>query len=274
MIVGIGGGKGLSQTLLALKRNSFEFGAVVETTDNGGSTGKLRQMFDVPAMGDIRRVVNTVSESPFADAMEYRFEGHAVGNLVLLNLMNLHGFSKAMQVYRKAMGLSNPVEPLFNRACDLVAEFEHGQVFGEVQVDDTKGKIRKMWLDPKLPANPYAVELIEKADTVVVGPGSLFTSIIPHFLVEEVRKAVAKVPRKIYVMNITNDVAPVRDFKASNYLEALKTVGGFSPDDVVVQHPTMGIDIDIQDAVFADLAETDHLHCSKALGGVLCKLLR
>ncbi|MBR9682005.1 MAG: hypothetical protein GOV00_04380 [Candidatus Altiarchaeota archaeon] len=273
MIVGMGGGKGLSQTILALKQQGFDFGAVVETTDNGGSTGKLRDLFDVPAMGDIRRVVNTVSDSPFTDAMEYRFEEHAVGNLVLLNLMNLHGFSKAMQIYRKAMGLKQPIEPLFNRACDLVAEFEHEKIFGEVQIDDTEGKLLKLSLSPNLPANLHAIELIEAADAVVVGPGSLFTSVMPHFLVKEVRNAVSKVPLKIYVMNITNDVAPVKGFKASDYLRTLKELGGFVPDKVLVQKPSMGIEIDI-DGVCSDLSQTEHLHCPKKLGEVLCQLLR
>ena len=273
MIVGIGGGKGLSQTLLALKQQKIDFGAVVETTDNGGSTGQLRKMFDVPAMGDIRRVVDTISDSPFADAMEYRFNGHAVGNLVLLNLINLHGFSNAMQIYRNAMGLTQPIEPLFNRACDLVADFEHEKVFGEVQIDHTEGKIVKMSLNPKVHVNPNAIALIKNADAVVVGPGSLFTSIIPHFLVNDIRKAVDEVPKKIYVMNIVNDVAPVKNFKVSDYLRVLKEIGGFTPDYVIVQKPSKGIEIDV-DGVFADLSQTEHLHDPKKLGEVLCRLLR
>lgn len=273
MIIGVGGGKGLSQTALALKKNGFDFGAVVGTTDNGGSTGKLRDEFKVPAMGDIRRVVDTVSEFPFTDAMESRFDGHALGNLVLLKLMTVHGFSKAMQIYRKAMGLSEPIEPLFNDSCDLIASFEHGDVLGEVQIDATKGTIKGMRLDKEIPPNPNAISLIEGAETVIVGPGSLFTSIMPHFLVKEIRDAISKVPNRIYIMNITNDVAPVFGFKASDYLNILKKIGGFVPTKIIAQKPPMGIEIDI-DCITADLAETNHLHSAEKLGEILCQILR
>ena len=117
------------------------------------------------------------------------------------------------------------------------------------------------------------IELIEKADTLIVGPGSLFTSIMPHFLVEEVRKAVSKIPLKIYIMNITNDVAPVKNFKASDYVRTLEDIGGFVPDNVVIQSPSKGIEINM-DGIMADMAQTDHLHCAEKLGGVLCRLLR
>lgn len=273
MIVGMGGGKGLSRTLLALKKNKMDFGAVVETTDNGGSTGKLRREFNVPAMGDIRRVVDTVSESPFAESMEYRFNGHAVGNLVLLKLMKLHGFSSAVQIYRKAMGLDVPIEPLFEEACDLVAHFNGNQIVGEVQVDATEGRIESMDLKPKLSPNPNAVDLIEEADALVVGPGSLFTSVLPHFLADEVRKAACSVPTKIYIVNILNDVSPVKGFKVSDYLKALEKIGGFKPDHIVVQSPPKGVEVDVASCVGADLAEGKHWHSPEKLGEVLCQLL-
>ncbi|HDR53695.1 MAG TPA: hypothetical protein ENN60_03435 [archaeon] len=274
MIIGLGGGKGLSRTLLALKQQGLPFGAVVETTDNGGSTGKLRREHGVPAMGDVRRVIDTVSDSPFAEAMEYRFNDHAVGNLVLLKLMKTHGFSSAVQIYRKAMGLSEPVEPLFNEACDLVAYFNGTEIFGEVQVDSTPGRINSLKLHPVLEPNPKAVELVETADAVVVGPGSLFTSILPHFLVPEIRKAVSKVPRKIFILNIVNDVTPVQGFTSRDYLNTLKNLGGFTPDTVVAHGPSKGLKLDLDDLKVADVVACDGMHDTGKLGGVLCQLLR
>ena len=271
MIVGLGGGKGLTSLLLALKHRNIEFGAVVETTDSGGSTGRLRQMYNVPAMGDIRRVVDHLSESELGKALEKRVDGHAVGNLVLLQLMREDGFGEAVRKYREFLGVKSRIEPLFMEACDLVARTSSGIVFGEEAIDEHSG-ISEMWIEPEVEANPDAVELVESADAVVLGPGSIFTSVMPHLLAGEMRNAVRRAPLIVYVAGISNDLKSTENFRLSDYLRALEQVGGIKPDRVVAQDPPRGIEID-SECIRADVAKDDHFHDPEKLGEVLWKLL-
>lgn len=270
MIVALGGGKGLTSTLLALKEFGFEFGGVVETTDSGSSTGKLRKMHNVPAMGDLRRVIDHLAGNELGMLMEKRVEGHAIGNLVLLQLIKERGMREAVRIYARFLGVRERIEPLFEEPADLVAMIQGRRIFGEEEIDRHTG-IERIWIEPDVEPNPHAVELVENAEVLILGPGSIFTSILPHLLVEEMRRAI-KGKKVIYVANVRNDLKSSEGFTLKDYLCVLKRFGGIRPDFVIAQYPEKGVRIDAP-CIKADVARDNHFHDVKKLGEVLWRLL-
>jgi uncharacterized cofD-like protein len=273
MIVCFGGGTGLSATVRALKDGGEEFAAVVSTTDNGGSTGRLREEFGIPAVGDFRKVVNSLAAGDFATTMESRHGGHALGNLALLDLTKRLGFDKGTAHYRKAMGVSELVLPQFLEPCDLAATIDGREVLGEVQIDHSKGRVDDVRLDGECEVSPHVLELVESADTAVFGPGSLYTSIVPHFLGGDMARRLSKIHNKVFVMVIRNDLPVVKGFKLSDYLRVVD--GYVKMDHVLVQDPERGVRLDASDGrlVRADMALDGHVHDPRKLGDALCKLL-
>lgn len=274
MIICFGGGKGLSATVRALRLNDKDFAAVVGTTDNGGSTGSLREEFGIPAVGDFRRVVDALSTGTLPAVMESRYDGHALGNLAILDLVKRLGFGKGLEKYRKALGVRQRVVPQFLEPCDLVATVSGQKVFGEFQVDDSKGEVERIWLEPKRELNPEVLELVDEADVFILGPGSLYTSIIPHLVPDGLPRALSKIPNRIFVMGITNDLPIVHGFKVSRYVGEVEK--HLKVDHVIVQSPERGLPIDVHGGRFilGDVAHDNHIHSPEKLGDVLCKLLR
>lgn len=274
MILCFGGGKGLSATARALQLKDKQFAAVVGTTDNGGSTGKLRGEFGIPAVGDFRRVVDSLSQGPLSVTMESRYHAHALGNLVLLDLIMRLGFKKGLDRYRKMMGVEHRVVPQFLEPNDIAATISGKEVFGEVSVDGSKGVVEKMWLDPVLQLNPEVLNLVDSADAAVLGPGSLYTSIMPHLISGDLSKRLSRVPLKIYVIGIKNDLPIVAGFKVSDYVSQVEKF--VKPDHVLVQSPARGVPIDRKEERFIlhDMALDDHIHDPKKLGDALCKVLK
>ncbi|MBR9680957.1 MAG: hypothetical protein GOU98_03985 [Candidatus Altiarchaeota archaeon] len=274
MIVCLGGGKGLSSTTRALKLKDIDFGAVVTTSDNGGSTGLLRRKYGIPAVGDFRRVIGHLNTSPFSEIMESRYEGHALGNLVILDFVKKLGFKKGLEHYRKAMKVDVNVYPQFIDSNDLVAEISEKKVKGELQIDETKGELQRLWFEPEIELNPDALNLIESADAIILGPGSLYTSIIPHLLVPEQRKAINSVSTKLFVMGIKNDVPLISHYKASDYIKKIEKYVKLS--SILIQSPQRGIEIDTRDQriVMCDVAQDNHMHNPLRLGEELWKVLK
>lgn len=254
--------------------NNKDFAAVVGTTDNGGSTGKIREEFGIPAVGDFRRVVNYLSTGSLSTVMESRYQGHALGNLALLDIIKRLGFKKALDKYRKAMGVSQKIVPQFLDSCDLVATISGKKVFGEYQIDDCKGKVEKIWLEPTLELNHEVLEMLDSADTLILGPGSLYTSILPHLVPAGLASRLSKIPLKVYVMAITNDLPIVHDFKVSHYVNEVENF--VKLDHIVVQNPDRGVSIDVHGERFLldDVAHDNHIHNPKKLGDALCRLLK
>lgn len=273
MIVCFGGGKGLSSTASALKLKGIDFAAIVSTIDNGGSTGELRKEFGIPAVGDFRRVVDRISASPMAPVMESRFKGHALGNIVLLELVKNHGFKNGLEAYRQLMGVKQEVMPQFLEPNDLVAEISGKKIFGEVEIDDSKGKVEKLWMEPVLDLNPRIIELLESADVVVLGPGSLYTSVIPHLIPRKARSAISKVPVKVFVSGIRNDIPTLEGFRLSDHVREIEKF--IDLDYVVVQNPARGVAIDAHDkrVLDGDIAKSDSCHDPEKLGDLLCRIL-
>ncbi|MBR9689322.1 MAG: hypothetical protein GOV01_00270 [Candidatus Altiarchaeota archaeon] len=274
MITCFGGGKGLSSTLKALKLKNLDFSAVVSTTDNGGSTGILRKKFKIPAIGDFRRVIDTISNRALAATMESRYEGHALGNLAILDLINKFGFVEGFDKYRESMGVTQRIIPQFTELCDLVATIDGKRVFGEVQLDDSKGRVQKMWIEPEVKTNPEVLELLASCDSVIIGPGSIYTSILSHLVCDEVVRAINKVPTKVFIMGIENDYPIVEGFKASDYLREIERF--VKPDYIISQSPEHNVPLDVTDKriVAVDVAESDCMHNPKKLGEELWKILR
>jgi len=206
-IVLIGGGSGVSELLpeLLCKKN-IEVAAVISVFDDGKSTGRLRKAFQIPAVGDLRKCFSAASNLPFLEA---RLPNqHAVGNLILASLAAKHGFAKAVETYTKMLQPKAQILPVSFSASTLIAEFEGGgKLRGESHLDNPpknfSGKrIKQLQLSPKAKLNPAVKKVLLAADKIVVGPGSLFGSLLPHFVVTGFSKAFTQAQaQKIFIAN-------------------------------------------------------------------------
>lgn len=240
-MVALGGGHGLAATLQAVRLYADDITAVVSVADDGGSSGRLREALGIPAPGDIRRCLVALSEpgSVWATAFEHRFEGgeldgHAVGNLVIAGLTAATGdFVAALEEAARALGAVGRVLPATTTPVVLKAEAASGQVQGQVQVAQA-GRISTVGLVPPDPEPPRAaIEAIERADQVVLGPGSLFTSVLAVAAVPGIRAALQRTQaRKAYVCNLRPQLPETAGYDVAAHVEAL-TAHGIDVDVVV-----------------------------------------
>jgi len=243
-IVSIGGGNGLSTLLRGLKRyaraaeGSLEITAVVTVTDDGGSSGRLRREFDVLPPGDIRNCMLALcaDESLLTRLFNYRFtggralKGHSFGNLFLTAMTHLTGdFSRAVQLSSEVLKVTGKIYPSTRANVSLEALLADGtRVSGESRISRTTSRIERVSLQPR-GARPMAETLaaIERADLISLGPGSLFTSIIPNLLVGGIPRAIADSPAtKVYFMNLMTQPGETSEFCASDHLRALRKHAG------------------------------------------------
>ena len=244
-VVCLGGGTGLSMILRGVKRIS-NVTAVVTTTDDGGSSGRLRRDFGMPAPGDVRHCLSALAEdeSLVNQLFEHRFTdgelaGHSFGNLFLAGLTDLLGsFDQAVSESARVLAVVGRVVPSTTDMVELVAEMEDGRtVRGETAIAADGSSIRTVRLDPPDPsAHPRALQAIERAELIVMGPGSLFTSTLPPLLVPGIREAVraAKVPR-IYVCNLLQQPGETEGYRASDHIARIyEHVGDDLVDAVLV----------------------------------------
>ncbi len=213
-IVAIGGGTGLSTLLKGLKNYSSNITAIVTVSDDGGSSGVLRKQLGVQPPGDIRNCLAALSnEEPILTRLfQYRFsvgsglEGHSFGNLFLSALTTITGsLEKAVQASSKVLAVQGQVLPATNIDVMLWAELEDGQkIFGESNISESKKLISRIGYLPENPsALPSALESIKEADLIILGPGSLYTSLLPNLLVPEIVDALLKsAAPKIYISNL------------------------------------------------------------------------
>lgn len=185
-VVGLGGGHGLPVVLEAARRYARGITAVVNVADDGGSSGRLRQVRGGPAPGDVRRCLAALAEDPaeVAAAMEHRFsggelDGHALGNLILTGLAELHGdFGEGVARAGRLLRTVGAVLPATSAPVQLVAETDGGPLRGQVAISQHPG-IRRVWVEPVVPAHPRARDAIAAAGQIVLAPGSLYTSVLP-----------------------------------------------------------------------------------------------
>jgi uncharacterized cofD-like protein len=298
-VVAIGGGHGLAATIRATRRYAGRVTAVVATADDGGSTGRLRSgMPALPAPGDVRKcleaMVDGEVEAPLAAALGFRFdgtdlEGHALGNLVLAGLSTVSGdFALAVEELSRLLGLDPAVAqvvPATAAPVRLSGRTAAGDgVTGEVAVSQTEG-LDRVWVvpcDPETsgpgcpPAPKAAIEALGEADQVVLGPGSLYSSVLSALAVEDIRDAVAANPgQRVYVCNLRAEVAETRGYDVADHVAALGR-HGVRPDVVVVQ-PGAFPPADLGPAIRvaeADVARPHGLaHDATKLAAVLSSLL-
>lgn len=239
-IVVIGGGTGTYQVLTGLKKYDFDLSAVISMCDSGGSTGRLRRELGVLPPGDVRRAILALSDLPFAqrtleEIFDFRFNegrelvGHSVGNILLAALVQITGsMDRAISEAARILNASGNVYPVTLDKTDLVAILEDGtRVHGETKIDmrDFKLKypIKKVFLSPKAQIFNKAAQAIKDADLIVLGPGDLYTSIVPTLLVEGVNSAIASSNAKVvYVVNLMTKRGETDKYSAAIFVEAIK----------------------------------------------------
>ena len=292
-VVGIGGGHGLAATLRATRRYADEIAAVVTVADDGGSSGRLTQELGVPPPGDIRNcLVALAGNEDLALLFQHRFDsgaltGHTVGNLVIAALTETTGdFGEAVRRAGELLDAIGNVLPATTELVTLFARVNGGEVRGQVAVAQAKAPIQAVYLEPAQPqAYPRAVEAILSADQVVLGPGSLFTSLIATLLVPGIRKALQETTaRRVFVCNTRLQKGETETLDAASHVQALLAhAGAFCVDTVVVQSPQLaddGVEVDRKaldflgvEVIAADVATPEGAHDPAALAEVLKALI-
>jgi uncharacterized cofD-like protein len=238
----VGGGHGTAASLRALRRLSDDVTGVVSVADDGGSSGRLRALLDVAAVGDLRKCLGALADSdnPLTQTFEHRFtvgelDGHTVGNLLLVGLIDATGdLEESVRAVAQLMGVKGTIVPASSEGVVLVASTESGDVRGQVEVKGSS-TIRRIRLEPSTPAAPIvAVEAIERADVVLIGPGSLFTSVLAACVVPGITQALAGTrAKKFYVANLREERPETEGFTLQDYVDALER-HGVQPDIVLV----------------------------------------
>ncbi len=236
-IVILGGGTGLSTVLRGLKKFPVDITAVVTVFDDGKSTGKLRQEFLIPAVGDIRRVIVALSETePLLEkVINYRFDnesslqGHSLGNLLLTGLINCSdNFSEGIKTLSKVLNLKGKVLPLTEDNIILKAVMNDGnEVLGEHKITDYDSQIKEIFYDNDLNILPEVISEIKEADLIVLSMGSLYTSIACNLISEDIKKAIDSSNAEImYVCNMMTQPGESDGFKASDHVSVLNSYLG------------------------------------------------
>ncbi|MEC4986454.1 MAG: YvcK family protein [Oscillatoria sp. PMC 1068.18] len=245
-IVAIGGGTGLSSLLRGLKEYSANITAIVTVADDGGSSGRLRREIGVLPPGDLRNCVAALAdeEKLLTELFQYRFKagdgltGHSFGNLFLTAMSEITGdIEQAIAASSKVLAVRGRVLPATLSDVCLWANLADGRrIEGESKISEAKGKITRIGCLPaNPPALPAALKAIAEADYIILGPGSLYTSVIPNLLVPQIREAIAKskAPR-IYVCNIMTQPGETDGFSVSDHIRAIDDICGQKLFDAVV----------------------------------------
>jgi uncharacterized cofD-like protein len=232
-IVAIGGGTGLPVLLRGLKRHTENLTAIVTVADDGGSSGRLRGEFDILPPGDIRNCLVAMAETEtlMDQLFRYRFDqgegltGHSLGNLLLTALVDIAGdFQTAIREAGKVLKVRGLVLPSTLKQVVLHAELEGGAtISGESKISLAHEQIKRVFLTPEECAPvPEALAAIATADIILLGPGSLYTSVLPVLLVKEILVALKRSPAlKCYLCNIMTQPGETTGFKASDHLQAI-----------------------------------------------------
>jgi uncharacterized cofD-like protein len=306
-VVAIGGGTGLSTLLRGLKELTSNLTAVVTVADDGGSSGKLRTELDMPPMGDIRNCIAALADAepamrrllqyrfPLSDQVDPTFAGHAFGNLLIAALAAVSGdFEEGVRQSNRVLAVRGSVVPVAGRSITLHATLIDGtELAGQSLIARARG-IRRVWITPAdIQPSTEAMEAIAGADLVVIGPGSLYTSLLPPLLVPGIRDALlgSKAVR-LFVCNVATQVGETEEFTLSDHLEALTAHGlGDVVDGVLVNdnfrarqpanYPAAPVRVDLPlggrvgpRLIARDVVDDDnaHHHDSRKLASVILEL--
>lgn len=244
-VVVLGGGTGLSTLLRGLKEFPVDITAIVSVCDDGSSTGILREEFNIPAVGDIRKVIASLAETEplVRDLLNYRFQttsdlnGHTVGNLLLTATTNITGnMSDGIEALSHVLNLKGKVVPLTEENVVLNAEMEDGSIVkGEHHITEDKRKIKRVFYDKDPVPSRGALRAIANADLIVLSMGSLFTSIIPNLICTKIVESLDKSKAKIlYVCNMVTQPGETDGFSVMDHINMLNTYLGEHKVDVVI----------------------------------------
>lgn len=244
-VVVLGGGTGMSALLKGLKEFPIDITAVVSVCDDGKSTGRLREEFHLPAMGDIRKVLISLSETEplVEDLLRYRFKttsdlnDHSVGNLMLTALMNISGnMSTAVEALGKVLNLKGKILPLTEEEVTLVAEMTDGKIVeGEHNITLDKGIVKKVYYKKEPVLNDLVEEEIKGADAIILSMGSIYTSIIPNLLCPRMLELLYKSKAPIiYTCNMMTQPGETDGLSVSEHMNIINKYLGKRKIDVVI----------------------------------------
>lgn len=278
-VVVFGGGTGLSCLLRGLKQYPLDITAVVSVCDDGGSTGKLRDEFNILAPGDIRKVIESLSdnENELSNLLNYRFESngelnnHSLGNLIILAEMKLHGSAeKAIETLSEILKLKGRVLPFTEDKVTLIGEMEDNTIIeGEHHITQSPKKIKRVFYKEEPNISKALIKEIKNADLIIFSMGSLFTSIIPNLLSTTIKETIDKSNAKIvYCCNLFTQPGETDDFKVSDHIKTLNSyLGNRKINYVIANNKKINNDLiqkyateEQKDLVILDKEETEKLN--------------
>ena len=248
-VVVIGGGTGLSVMLRGMKQiENIDLTAIVTVADDGGSTGRIRRQFHIPAMGDVRNVMCAMAEeeSIFTSLMNYRFDGdcddvggHNLGNLILTAMTKTTGsFMEAIRTFSKFLNVKGQIIPSSLQVITLYAVMEDGTIVrGESNIPNFNNRIEKVFYQQRVEPTREALQAIHEADVIVYGIGSLYTSIMPNLIVDGVLEQLRSNPvKKIYFCNAMTQPGETDDFTLEDHVAATQKHSFSEAVDIVITH--------------------------------------
>ncbi len=260
-VVTLGGGTGLAALLRALKSEAerpdqpWQITGIVTVSDNGGSSGRLREELGGIPPGDLRNCLSALTreESILSDLLSYRFKGegslagHSLGNLMLLAMVDITGdWVKAIRQLSGVLVTAGRLHPSTTVPVTLCAEDVEGRRYmGETSVNETAATLRRIWLEPEAPEPlPEAMLAILRADLILLAPGSLYTSTLPNLLIPELRRALQTTSAPIlYVANLMTEPGETSGLDLEAHLRAILDIGGVKPTAVLVNETLPGSEI-------------------------------
>lgn len=247
-VVAIGGGTGLSVLLRGLKAYDLDLTAVVAVTDEGGSSGRIRQELEIPPPGDVRNNIIALAqdESLMSQIFSYRFQSngtlsnHSVGNIILAALTRMTGsFNMAVKLASNILAIKGRVLPVCEQLVRLVATYDDGTtIVGETQITQKRAKIVSVRLDRSVRALDEVLDVLQKADLILLGPGSLYTSVITNLLVEGVSQTINqnKNAVKIYIANIMTQPGETLNMTLQDHVHEIEKYLGDSLDFIIANN--------------------------------------
>ena len=250
-VVVLGGGTGISYLLRGLKQFPVDITAVITVSDNGRSTGKLREEFKTPAVGDIRKVITNLSciDDPIKKMMEYRFNtssdlnGHAVGNLILTSMLEITGSLKeSIACLSKLLDVKHTVLPI-SEDCDLtlMGKDTNGNIIeGEEEITKANRKFEKIYYKNEPKVLPEVISAIKDADLIIFSMGSLYTSILPNIICNDVKKAINESSAKVmYLCNAVTQPGETDNYTVGDHVELLNNYLDKKKIDAVIASNTI-----------------------------------
>ena len=244
-VVIFGGGSGLSQLLKGIIQFPMDVTAVVSVSDNGASTGRLREEFAIPAVGDITKVLMSMSgeSKGVKELFNYRFPkdssigNHSIKNLIMTALLDMKGnFAHSLPILCDLLDVKGKLLPLTEDNVDLIGITKEGyEIIGEAEITESKRQIKDLKYNKVVTVTPKVLEEIKKADLIIFSSGSLLTSVMPHIIVPEIQKAIkASKAKSMYICNMLTQPGETDNFKVSDHIKIFEKYLGKGNLDVVI----------------------------------------